>query len=160
MGWSTYERGESLETCLASETSGMSIIKQKAGRDGSRTLRWFVVDNGNKRFVALAICEREDGGWSIKMLDESSGPCNVDCPLEFLDGLPEPVGFAVEWRKRVREYHATKAPPLRPGPVYIRSSDAQYHNKQATLESLSPLVVRMDGWTLRIKKSQLSAAPW
>ena len=159
MGWSIHYQGKSLEDCLKDEMQGLTVIKQKAARDGSRTLRWYLAENKGHRFVALAICERENNEWAIKVLDESSGPCNVDCPLSFLDGLPEPVGYAAQWRQRVRDFHATKV-TLKKGTVFIRSSNKTYHNKEATLVSLSPLEVWFNGWRLKVKKAQLRNTPW
>lgn len=160
MGWTIHYQGKSLEQCLKEETQGLTVLKQKAGRDGSRTLRWFLVESNGHRFVCLAICERDKGEWHIKMIDESCGPCNVDCLIEYLEGLPDPVGYAAQWRERVRAFHATKAPSLQKGTVFIRSSDAKYHNREATLVSLSPLEVWFNGWRLKVKKAQLRNTPW
>jgi len=46
-------------------------------------------------------------GWGYKDLDESAGPCAIDCPLAYLAAPhAERDGFAAQWRERVRAYHA------------------------------------------------------
>lgn len=47
-------------------------------------------------------------GWGYKGVDEESGPYVYDCPLSLLDAASEPVGYAIEWRLRVRAWHAKK----------------------------------------------------
>jgi len=55
-------------------------------------------------------------GWGYKDLDETAGPCDVDCPLGYLDAPhAEPIGFAAQWRERVRAYHAARQ--AKPAPV-------------------------------------------
>ena len=60
------------------------------------------------KYVALALLEASPTGWGYKPLDETCGPCAVDCPLEFLDVTAHfpPMAFARQWRERVRAYHA------------------------------------------------------
>ena len=66
--------------------------------------------NEVKTFVALDLIAKErNGGWGYKDMDESAGPCHYDCPLKLLAMSDEPTEcFAVEWRKKVREFHETK----------------------------------------------------
>lgn len=56
-------------------------------------------------------------GWGYKDLDESMGPCEVNCPITYLDLASEPEGYAIEWRQRVRAHHAAKKarPKYEPG---------------------------------------------
>lgn len=58
-------------------------------------------------------------GWGYKAMDESCGPFYHDCPLSYLDQVTAPVGYAAEWRSRVREHHAAKKarPKLKAGVV-------------------------------------------
>lgn len=61
------------------------------------------------RFIALFLL-RGGGrdGWGYKGIQESMGPCEVDCPLSFFKLVPEPDGeYAAAWRERVKAYHAT-----------------------------------------------------
>lgn len=67
----------------------------------------------NTRFIALFLMAsgRQDG-WGYKDLEETMGPCEVDCPLRFLDLVPAPdLGahpYAAGWRDNVRAFHAGK----------------------------------------------------
>ena len=47
-------------------------------------------------------------GWGYKDISESMGPIYVNCPLSYLDLVPDPGGHATQWRTRVREHHAAK----------------------------------------------------
>lgn len=56
---------------------------------------------------------RDENRWGYKDIDESMGPCELDCPLSVLDATPlhdpENSQYAVQWRERVRAYHAEMA---------------------------------------------------
>lgn len=75
---------------------------------------WQVVEHrGGKRFIALNLLQSYDKEWGYKDMDESMGPCEVNCPLSYLELAPETEDtgqYAKEWRKRVREYHANRKP--------------------------------------------------
>lgn len=44
--------------------------------------------------------------WGVKEMDETCGPCEVNCPESYLDLVPlQDVGYAKQWRERVKEYH-------------------------------------------------------
>lgn len=47
-------------------------------------------------------------GWGYKGISEDMGPCEKNCPLSLLNACTEPRGYAIEWRERVRAYHAAK----------------------------------------------------
>lgn len=75
------------------------------------------------RFIFLALMQSglPDSGWGYKDLDESMGPCAVDCPLKILElaGTPRTEG-AAQWREQVRQQHRKKAETkslLKPGSV-------------------------------------------
>ena len=58
---------------------------------------------------------RTGEGWGYKDLSEDSGPYVYNCPLHFLDKASPPTGYAVEWRKKVREHHEVQS--ARPVPT-------------------------------------------
>lgn len=67
----------------------------------------------NTRFIALFLMQSGGrDGWGYKDLEESMGPCEVDCPLRFLDMVPPPDPaihpYAAGWRENVRAFHAGK----------------------------------------------------
>ncbi len=63
-----------------------------------------------ERLIALDLCEcRPQYGWGYKGMDESVGPCYYDCPLKYLDMVPQAEGpYAAGWREKVRAYHANR----------------------------------------------------
>jgi hypothetical protein len=86
---------------------------------------WAVVegtrqDGTTVRFIALFLIRGRSNtrdGWGYKDLDESCGPTAVNCPLKYLKMVEdyEPVGYAKEWRERVREYWTKRNRKLEPG---------------------------------------------
>jgi hypothetical protein len=76
---------------------------------------WQVIEKPDgQRFIALDLLragsKAHGEGWGHKDLCESMGPCEVDCPLSFLDMAPMPDSkYAAGWRESVREHHAHKA---------------------------------------------------
>lgn len=82
-------------------TSGNTLwtVRESTNADGTKTL-WIGCD---------LIQRARRGEWGYKPLDESMGPCEVSCPLAYLDMVPCPAGpYATEWRARVRAYHQAR----------------------------------------------------
>ena len=52
--------------------------------------------------------ERGCGLWGYKAMEEACGPNYYHCPLSYLEGLSDPVGYAADWRLRVRRYWADR----------------------------------------------------
>lgn len=69
------------------------------------------------RTVRIDLIKKIGADYGYKTMDESVGPYYYNCPLNFLDNLTAPIGYASEWREKVRAYHAErKSRPLyRPG---------------------------------------------
>lgn len=42
------------------------------------------------------------GNWGYKAIEETCGPIETNCPLSYLDMVPDPGSFATAWRDRVR----------------------------------------------------------
>ena len=65
------------------------------------------------RFIGLCLLEKKSGfGWGYKTMEEVMGPCEVSCPLQFLEITPLPNSPGAEaWREKVRAYHAAKSGP-------------------------------------------------
>lgn len=85
---------------------------------------WMVVRHkikDHRAILCFLISKQRNGGWGYKDLDETMGPCEVSCPLAFLDMVPDPGSYATEWRARVRAWHSaqkikrTRAATLVPG---------------------------------------------
>jgi hypothetical protein len=107
-GWKT--KGE-LVAHLIQEREGFRTVAHKSTSTGLYAVHELKWANGEwQRFIAVYLIERQGGDWGYKDMEESMGPYVYDCPLAFLDMVPEPVnGYAKEWREKVRAYHATKA---------------------------------------------------
>lgn len=68
-------------------------------------------DGSTIRFIALYLLRSSRDGWGYKDMDESAGPYYYNCPPGYLDMVKdvEPIGYAKEWREKVRRYHAQPA---------------------------------------------------
>ena len=78
---------------------------------------WLNLEDGSEvlppvRFIACDLLEYHRDGqrgdsWGYKDLCESSGPCEVSCPLSYLVMVPiEQYGGNARWRECVLEWHA------------------------------------------------------
>lgn len=72
---------------------------------------WYLLKDKTGR-VSIGLDKMAAGGknegWGYKDMDETCGPVEVNCPLSFLDKASEPTGYAIEWREKVRQYHAKR----------------------------------------------------
>jgi hypothetical protein len=96
------------------------LIKARTvGNNHWQAIEYINAAGENVRYIALALIRhsREAGGYGYKSMDETSGPYYYNCPLNFLEGLSSPIGYAADWREKVRAYHAEKKsrPLFRPG---------------------------------------------
>jgi hypothetical protein len=75
-------------------------------------------DYGNERYIMLYLMENHGGdmrqnSWGYKDISEASGPYESDCPLSYLDMVPQvPEPFGAAFRERVRAYHSARNPKL------------------------------------------------
>lgn len=95
------------------------------------------------KFLALDLMECRGKCWGYKDLEESMGPYNVDCPLSYLDMVPDPGGNATAWREKVRAYHAKRAASKSVAKA-VKVGDwiellPGYTVKQARVEQLVPM---------------------
>lgn len=92
---------------LASTTRGSTLwlVAERFPTHGSET-----VAGPPARHILCFLLEGDrKGGWVYKDLDETMGPCDISCPLSFLEMVPDPGGYATEWRARVRGEAARRA---------------------------------------------------
>jgi hypothetical protein len=108
MGWSTgWDSRKELVKELLADNEMVHVIKHASTNYG-RNL-WAVMEQNatGKRFIMLFLLQSYKGDWGYKPVDESMGPVEVDCPLSLLDLAGDPEGqYAIEWRAKVRRYHA------------------------------------------------------
>lgn len=122
MGW-TFTNGQTKKELIKERTSPYSWVTEDGKFVRTETLKHTVTGANlwkvqrrtidgveTDRYIALDLIGTHGGyGWGYKDLDESVGPCEVNCPLSYLDGLPEPINeWAREWRDRVRAFHAER----------------------------------------------------
>lgn len=114
MGW-LFTKGQTraqliarLTTPWTSEETNLSYTPIRHCTKGNNL--WSVWERSDgHRFLALDMMKPEKGyGWGYKGMDESSGPAYVNCPLAYLDLVPDPGYYATEWRERVRAYWAAQ----------------------------------------------------
>jgi len=61
------------------------------------------------RILLCVLLQSSGGEWGYKDMDESMGPCDTSCPVKYLDMVPDPGGYATEWRAKVRAANRLKA---------------------------------------------------
>jgi hypothetical protein len=66
------------------------------------------VEDIGSRWTTLFLLRRIGGDWGYKGIEECMGPTKLTCPPAFLDMVPDPGGYATEWRERVRAYQARR----------------------------------------------------
>lgn len=105
-------------------------------------------------------------GWGYKDLDERMGPCETNCPVSYLNIVPDPGGYATEWREKVRRNAATKASKkaaLKPGAVVnyggvnyelLGKADSFFSNRRRGWRVLS----KENGFEYRMSFRQLARA--
>ena len=122
------------------------VLRRKA--DGRTTIGLDLLQGGGRT-----------GGWGHKDMDETMGPCYYDCPLGYLALASEPVGYAAEWRQKVRAHHANKTDTsqLKPGSV-IRYSDHDYSLTQSRGPRRGWIVSRIGGGAYRMSSRQVASA--
>lgn len=163
MGWTfgrEWSSKEALVDYLTTRSMG-GCAKVLTHTVRGQTL-WAVVEyvqdtehyKAGKRFIYCALLSCSHGEWGYKDMDESMGPCETSCPLKYFDMVPDPGGYATEWRKRVRDAAAHKAnqrkikDEVKPGDILVLKpgcSPAKVRVLQA-----NPLVGEADGRVYRI----------
>lgn len=139
MGWTTgyNSRSEVVETVTKGWENDMQtttcIKKFFSGNN-----LWMVFERVSKaaptdveRFIVVALirCWKAQGGgmdWGYKDVSEEMGPCELSCPLSFLDMVKDPGGYATAWREKVRAAHAVKNQKLVVGQVVKLTNGREY----------------------------------
>lgn len=106
-GWSSLK--EVKEHILKGQGKGYQVMDNRSTKCG-RNL-WLAIRNEEKdeSFICLYLISSHDREWGYKGISEGMGPNEIDCPLSLLDKTKgENHPYAIEWRKKVREFHAHK----------------------------------------------------
>lgn len=111
------------------------------------------------RFIELALLGSDRNyGWGYKNMDHNMGPCEVDCPVKFLD-LLKPRDFqsyGIDWAVRVRIHDdkMKKIKALKVGSkVKLVPNCTVLGNPitEATVSSLKPLMAEFNGYTAKLR---------
>lgn len=125
MGWlfssRWSNRKEMLEHLRSKERWGDSFEILRSQLVGNN--HWYIAKRSDGLvFIGLDLIQggtRQYPGYGYKDICASMGPCEVNCPLSYLDEAPDGGGYETAWREKVRQYHADKKAraPLEPGLV-------------------------------------------
>ncbi len=67
------------------------------------------------RFIGVHLLQRSSDGWGYKSMDEDEGPCQINCPVSYIElaeEMPPSDGmgkYSGEWRARVRAAAALRS---------------------------------------------------
>ena len=116
---------------------------------------------GRKMICLDLIAKERGGGWGYKGLSEDMGPYEVNCPLSLLNkASPVTEGYAVEWREKVRAYHAKRSNKATPKPgMVVTYGGFEYRLDHPYAPRKGWSVTRLqDAMQFRMNARQLSVA--
>jgi hypothetical protein len=102
-------------------------------------------------------------GWGYKDVEETCGPTYYNCPVSWLDEVPDPGSFATAWRENVRQA-ATKLKAFKDGQRIVFPWEVRFGDgvtaKEFTVEKFRrrTLFRRPDGVLCRLTKRIQEAA--
>ena len=109
-------------------------------------------DGSNVRFITVVLVEYVKGELRYKVVDESVGPYEVDCPMRLinaLEGHPPVNDYALKWRERVTEFHNQ----TRPKNAILRTLRREYPDGERRLALTTGETVTYDQGNYRKKKN-------
>jgi len=114
------------------------------------------------RYIALFMLAGRGGGncaWGYKDVEEGMGPSQLDCPVKFFDMVPDPGGYATEWRARVRAELVAKAEKRKALKALAIGQTVKlrkgYSLPEVTITNVKPLRGAYGGTTYRLRPGQL-----
>lgn len=121
MGWTSCYQWEKpsdvrdeILADYARQSDRFEVIDHKItsyGRNWWMLLRCKKDDGTHEDIIVLYLIRPsyKGSGCAYKDIEESMGPCEVDCPLSLLDKASDTTSKdAVDWRERVRAAHAAR----------------------------------------------------
>lgn len=101
-GWNT--RKELIENLVSG--NGVKTLKHcMVGNNMWAVQEYDRTDGTTARFICLYMMQGRNysgDGWGYKGVSEDMGPTETSCPASYLDLVPDPGGYATEWRARVQ----------------------------------------------------------
>lgn len=112
MGWtfsSSWPSKKAVHVELFTQLGGADRVIDQAATSGGAHYWALVRGTDGQTAVFLGLVGAQRGyGYGYKDMDETCGPCEVDCPLRLIDAADAPLNeWAREWREKVRAYHVT-----------------------------------------------------
>jgi hypothetical protein len=162
MGWS-FGHGDTKQDVInrltADQKWGTKDGVERHGKCLAKCLRgnilWYVMeitgeDISPERFVGCSILGKEkDYGWGSKDMEESMGPCYYSCPLKYFDMVPDPGGYATEWRAKVRADRQVVASVVKVGAEPVRLKIKAGWRLRGGGGPITEIVVKREGRRLR-----------
>lgn len=125
-----------------------------------------------ERWLEVTLMKCIGGDWGYKDMEESMGPCEVSCPLGYLEMVPEPKCapdcpteghghvWARNWRERVRAYHAERGAATAKVKALTKGQIVQLKEgcspRELVIVSTKPLIGESGGRQYRFKAKQLA----
>ncbi len=165
MGWSwcnseTKEQGIAnlLKSWVTDPEKGitMSVVAHSL-RGATLWSVWERRDRDGTRLERILVCHltsTKGGGFGSKGMDESMGPCQYNCPLTYLDMVPDPGGYATAWRAKVRAWHARQKQTFLVGRRYALIGCVA---PWIRVESAKPLIGSYQGRRYTIPRPRIGA---
>lgn len=107
MGWTGRYTNQSATDVVRDEIQYGGSNRVLANRGA----KWWLVENVKTGtvFPVIALVKRRGGELLTKLMTDEEGPHECGYPLEWLPKLSPTDGeYAIQWRERVRKYHADK----------------------------------------------------
>lgn len=96
--WTVWEQRRKLSALEQVAMQALDNPPEEPGEVVNRFIVLFKLDGGRNK------------DWGYKPIEECMGPCEVSCPLKFLELAPAPAGpYGEGWRERVRAYWKARA---------------------------------------------------
>jgi len=113
MGWDSCSSDLSKSDTVARllkeiDRSRYEVLKSKSVSRGL----WLVIKEiaTGKNLIQLYLIEKHGREYLVKSVSADMGPCELDCPLDWLDVAAQPESeFWVSWAEGVRAFHRRKS---------------------------------------------------
>jgi hypothetical protein len=137
-------------------------VHERTVRDGGK-------ETERERWIEVTLMKCYGGSWGYKDMEETMGPCEISCPLGYLDMVPEPQctadcpkdGHGHVWARnwRGRAYHAERA-AQRQAAAGLKVGDTVKLKEGCTppeivVVQVKPLRGEYDGRVYRVKPTHL-----
>lgn len=158
MGWtsSNWTRAE----MISAITRATETLKHCCVGNSLWTIQRWGPEGKKTTAIVLYLMERGKDEWAYKDIPETMGPCEVSCPLSYLEEcpLPEPPMFAANWRERVKtaHAHAKEAGAMEPGQSFWGTAAGKFYWFVRDNGRFSVIARDADGKLWKVRKKDIS----